>query len=128
MTTPSVTGVTTTPKTTATTTTPAATDTAPTSGATNFADELKKQTTATAAPQKKAAPAAPKSEKTEAVKGHAYSEITAGPRNGMFLNETDNARSGQAFLIVNRGGREFHVYGTGADRAVFEVKPAAKKA
>ena len=33
----------------------------------------------------------------------------------------DNARAGEAFLIVKRAGRVFHVYGSGADRAVFEM-------
>ena len=59
----------------------------------------------------------PKGEKSEAVKGHAYSEVTAGPRNGMFVNKTDNERAGEAFLIVERAGRTFHVYGTGAAAA-----------
>jgi hypothetical protein len=63
----------------------------------------------------------PKGEKTEKVDGHHYSEIVAGPRNGMFINNSDNERSGQAFVMVKRSGREFHVYGSGDDRAVFEV-------
>jgi hypothetical protein len=63
----------------------------------------------------------PKGEKIEKVDGHHYLEIVAGPRNGMFINVSDNARSGQAFVMVKREGREFHVYGTGDDRAVFEV-------
>ena len=64
---------------------------------------------------------APKGERTEKVKGHSYMEIVAGPRNGMFINNTGNKRDGDAFLIVKRAGREFHIYGTGDDRSVYEV-------
>jgi hypothetical protein len=60
-------------------------------------------------------------ERTEKVEGHAYAEIVSGPRNGMFLNQSGNARDGQAFVMVKRDGREFHIYGTGSDRTVFEV-------
>ena len=45
----------------------------------------------------------------------------SGPRNGMFINNTGNKRDGEAFLIVKRHGREFHIYGTGEDRSVYEV-------
>jgi hypothetical protein len=65
--------------------------------------------------------AAPKGERTQKVDGHSYMEIVSGPRNGMFINNTGNKRDGEAFLIVKRHGREFHVYGTGADRSVYEV-------
>jgi hypothetical protein len=68
-----------------------------------------------------ASTARPKGEKTEKVDGHSYAEIVAGPRNGMFLNMSVNERSGQAFVMVKREGRQFHVYGEGNDRAVFEV-------
>jgi len=64
---------------------------------------------------------APKGERTQAVKGHSYKEIVSGPRNGMFINNTGNKRDGEAFLIVKRHGREFHIYGTGEDRSVYEV-------
>ena len=64
---------------------------------------------------------APKGEKTQAVKGHSYKEIVSGPRNGMFINNTGNRRDGEAFLIVKRHGREFHIYGSGDDRTVYEV-------
>jgi hypothetical protein len=60
----------------------------------------------------------PKGEKTEAVKGHAYADITAGPRNGMYLNTSGNKRDGQAFVLLQRGGREYHIYGSGKDRLV----------
>jgi len=64
---------------------------------------------------------APKGERTQAVKGHSYKEIVSGPRNGMFINNTGNRRDGEAFLIVKRHGREFHIYGSGEDRSVYEV-------
>ena len=63
----------------------------------------------------------PKGEKTESVKGHSYKEIVSGPRNGMFINNTGNKRDGEAFLIVKRHDREFHIYGSGDDRKVYEV-------
>ena len=94
----------------------------PASGEGGFAAELAKKSTSAAKKDTDAKAVAPKSERTDPVEGHAYAEITAGPRNGMFLNTSGNERDGKAFLIVERGGRTFHVYGTGADRAVFEVK------
>jgi hypothetical protein len=64
----------------------------------------------------------PKGEKTSPVDGHAYADITAGPRNGMYLNTSGNKRDGQAFVLVKRDGKEFHVYGTGKDRLVVCLK------
>ena len=64
----------------------------------------------------------PKGEKTKAVDGHKYADITAGPRNGMYLNTSGNKRNGQAFVLVKRDGKEFHVYGTGKDRLVVCLK------
>ncbi len=64
----------------------------------------------------------PKGEKTKPVAGHAYSDITAGPRNGMHLNTSGNKRDGMAFVLVKRDGKEFHVYGTGKDRLVVCLK------
>ena len=64
----------------------------------------------------------PKGEKTEAVKGHAYADITHGPRNGMYLNTSGNKRDGQAFVLVKRDGKEFHIYGSGKDRLVVCLK------
>ena len=64
----------------------------------------------------------PKGEKTEQVKGHSYDEVIAGPRDGMFINRSGNKRDGQAFALVKRDGREFHVYGTGKNRVIVEVK------
>ena len=79
-------------------------------------DSEAKDTTTTAA-----ASAAPTGERTQKVDGHNYVEVVSGPRNGMFINNTGGKRDGEAFLIVKRHGREFHIYGTGHDRAVYEV-------
>jgi hypothetical protein len=60
------------------------------------------------------------------VTGHKYAEIKNGDRKGMFVNQSGNTRDGDAFKLVERDGKEFHVYGEGKDRKVFEV-PAVKK-
>jgi len=64
----------------------------------------------------------PKGEKTTPVEGHRYSEVVAGPRNGMFVNTSGNERHGMAFVKFERDGREYHVYGTGKDRLVVCLK------
>jgi hypothetical protein len=64
----------------------------------------------------------PKGEKTTPVEGHAYADVTAGPRNGMFINTSGNKRDGQAFVLVKRDGKEFHIYGSGKDRLVVCLK------
>ena len=60
------------------------------------------------------------------VTGHDYAKVTNGDRKGMYVNQSGNARDGEAFKLVVRDGHEFHVYGEGKDRKVFEL-PAAKK-
>jgi hypothetical protein len=45
-------------------------------------------------------------------------EVTSGPRNGMFINMTDNERRGQAFVLVKRDDHDLHIYGTGENRRV----------
>jgi len=57
-------------------------------------------------------------EKVEPVEGRPFSEITAGPRNGMYVNATSNERAGEAFVLVRRGDRDLHIYGSGKDRRV----------
>jgi hypothetical protein len=64
-----------------------------------------------------------KNEKIEAVEGHAYAEITSGAREGMYINTSGNKRHGEAFVLVNKGGVEYHIYGSGADREVVALKP-----
>jgi hypothetical protein len=67
----------------------------------------------------RAIPKGPKGETTRAVKDHpAYVEVMSGPRNGMFINMTNNERRGEAFVIVRRDDRDLHIYGTGQDRRV----------
>ena len=70
----------------------------------------------------------PAGEKTEKVTGHHYEKIVAGPDKGHFINRTGSPRNGEDFQIVQRGGRTFHVYGTGADHKVYELPHASKKA
>jgi hypothetical protein len=59
-----------------------------------------------------------KGEKIEHVEGHAYAEVTAGDREGMFINTSGNVRNGQAFVLARKHGKEYHIYGTGKDRLV----------
>jgi len=59
-----------------------------------------------------------KGEKMEAVKDHKYAEITAGTRSGMFINTSGNVRNGEAFVLVRKNGKEYHIYGSGKDRLV----------
>ena len=68
-----------------------------------------------------------KNEKIEPVEGHSYAEITSGAREGMFINTSGNKRHGEAFVLVNKGGVEYHIYGTGADREVIAIKRADDK-
>ena len=68
------------------------------------------------------------SEKTAPVEGRAFADIVTGTRKGLYLNTSGNVRDGQAFVLVKRDGREYHIYGTGKDREVFSLlDPAAKK-
>jgi hypothetical protein len=57
-------------------------------------------------------------ETTKPVAGTNYHEILTGPRAGMYLNKSGNARDGEAFILVRHDGREDHIYGTGKDRKV----------
>jgi hypothetical protein len=63
-----------------------------------------------------------KGEKLSKVDGHDYGRIKGGTRDDMCVNLSGNARSGQAFDLIWRDGRQFHVYGgSGADHKVVEV-------
>ncbi len=75
-------------------------------------------TTTTAATDGNVAVKLRKGETMEHVEGHAYAEITAGSREGMFINTSGNVRNGQTFVLVRKNGKEYHVYGTGKDRLV----------
>jgi hypothetical protein len=50
------------------------------------------------------------------VGAHNYADIIGGPRNGLYVNTSGGIRDGMAFQIVKKGGKWFHVYGTGKDR------------
>jgi hypothetical protein len=97
-----------------------ATDTSATGGAsTTGATEAKKSFATLFA----AAKADLKSgEKLTKVDGHQFARIKGGSRDDQCVNLSGNARSGQAFELVWRDGRQFHVYGgKGADHTVVEV-------
>ena len=36
----------------------------------------------------------------------------------MYINTSGNDRHGEAFVLVNKLGVEYHIYGSGADRTV----------
>jgi|GEM_PF-3491135 len=73
------------------------------------------------------APARPKSEKIEKVEGHPYALVSNGADKGLYLNQLDgNPREGEVFKLVKRDDHVFHVYGTGKDKVVVEVKSKAK--
>jgi hypothetical protein len=59
-----------------------------------------------------------KDETYKTLEGHAYVEITSGKREGMFVNTSGNVRNGEAFVVVRKNGKEYHIYGTGKDRLV----------
>jgi hypothetical protein len=89
------------------------------STATSFSKALKDASTTA---QDTTAAKAPSGEKTTPVEGHKYADITAGPRKGLFLNTGTTARAGDAFVMVRKNGREYHIYGTGSHRHVFSIK------
>jgi hypothetical protein len=70
---------------------------------------------------------APAGEKTRTVDGHKYADVIVGPRKGMYINTGSNSRSGEAFVMVKKNGREYHIYGTGENRRVIGLKPAGDK-
>ena len=91
------------------------------SGQSSFKSVLKAAESTTSS-SSSASPAANAAETTQAVAGHAYAEVLTGPRAGMFVNTSHNKRAGQAFVMVERNGVEYHVYGTGKNRTVVEMK------
>src|SRR3954447_17277096 len=63
-----------------------------------------------------------KGESLTKVEGHEFGRIKGGTRDDMCVNLSGNARSGEAFDLIWRDGRQFHVYGgKGADHKVVEV-------
>ncbi len=100
----------------------------PSSGTAGAATDGTRETSARASDGKSAKP---KNETYQAVDGQPYEEIVSGPRNGMFINRSGNQRDGEAFVLVERNGRRFHIYGSGADRQVVPIanedKPSGSK-
>ena len=70
---------------------------------------------------------APAGETTKQVEGRAFHDILTGSRKGLYLNTSGNARDGQAFVLVKRDGREYHIYGTGKDREIFSILDKSSK-
>jgi len=68
----------------------------------------------------------PDNEQTKKIAGHPYSRIENGSDKGRYLNQLDGSpREGAVFNRVERDDRVFHVYGTGKDRVIVEVKKKA---
>lgn len=73
--------------------------------------------TATPAPQR------PDGEQTRKVAGHPYARIENGADRGRYLNQlAGSPRLGQDFRLVERDDRVFHVYGSGTDKLVVEIR------
>jgi hypothetical protein len=90
----------------------------------SFADELAKSASTSASSTKAAA--RPENEQTKKISGHPYARIENGADKGLFLNQlASSPRMGTAFRMVERDDRVFHVYGTGKDRTIVEVKAKA---
>ena len=69
------------------------------------------------------AAARPDGEQTKKVAGHPFARIVNGDDKGMYLNQlAGSPRLGRAFKLVERADHVFHVYGTGKDRVIVEVK------
>ena len=66
-------------------------------------------------------------ERTKQVSGRGYADILNGSRSGMYLNTSGNRRDGDAFVLVKREDREYHIYGTGKHREIFSVKDPSNK-
>ena len=45
----------------------------------------------------------------------------------MYINTSGNKRHGEAFVLVNKHGVEYHIYGSGADREVVALEPRKKR-
>jgi hypothetical protein len=64
-----------------------------------------------------------KGERVKRVEGRDnYVEIVSGPREGMFVNTSGNARHGEVFVRAIKDGVEQHIYGSGDDRVVVSSK------
>jgi hypothetical protein len=102
-----------------------AADTKPASSSRSFAEMLATRSAPTTVSDKDVSTSAVKLRKGEsmkAVEGHSYAEISGGKRDGLFVNTTSNKRRGQAFVLVQKHGREYHIYGTGKHRLVVALR------
>ena len=96
---------------------------------TSFAGRLARLTAADASAGTVKATARPDNEHTTRVSGHPYSRILNGVDKGMYLNQlAGNPREGAVFKLVERDDRVFHVYGSGKDKLVVEIKAKPKAA
>jgi hypothetical protein len=96
-----------------------------TKGATSFGSQLARLVDGPASTTKAAT--RPEGEMTKKVAGHPYASVENGSDKGMFLNQlAGNPRQGSVFKMVERDDRVFHVYGTGKDKVVVEIKSASK--
>jgi hypothetical protein len=64
--------------------------------------------------------------KLERVEGHAYEKVSGGKHDGRMLNTSGNERSGRLFELVERGGKTYHVYGSGSHRLFIGVPTKAQ--
>lgn len=70
----------------------------------------------------------PDGEQTKKIAGHPYSRVENGTDKGKYLNQLGGSpREGSVFELVKRDDRVFHVYGSGEDRVIVEVKAADAK-
>jgi hypothetical protein len=83
-----------------------------------FKAALTEATTGLPATETKRPDGVKESETYKTLEGHKYVEITSGKREGMFVNTSGNVRNGEAFVVVRKNGKEYHIYGTGKDRLV----------
>lgn len=79
--------------------------------------------TATATSTATQPPQRPDGEQTRKVAGHPFARIENGVDRGRYLNQlAGSPRQGQVFRLVERDDRVFHVYGSGANKLVVELK------
>lgn len=100
-------------------------DSAKTGRGATFERVLASAATETETAAKKVEPRA--GETFKPVDGRAFVDVEGGKRSGMYINTSGNERHGEAFVLVRKHGREFHVYGSGKDRLVVAVRPPAER-
>ena len=72
------------------------------------------------------AAARPDGEQTKKVAGHPFARIINGDDKGMYLNQlAGSPRLGKTFKLIERADHVFHIYGTGKDRVIVDVKTKA---